>query len=314
MLVDEYDQTPEDLSCLVCHLTCFNPMICAANCAAIICQRCYEKEPQFAQKYPQCNANKGYQDVNRFTMKLLNKIVVKCLKHGCPNQNALKTYEQLLEHNCTPIEISCPIKCVKMLTKAIQDSHWSECPKAILLCSKCSADIMRENKLAHNFDCPMVQVNCDKCDMKILRKNKLQHKNECANEFIQCEECLMKYLLKDSKQHDCMQAMKKFVITLQNQNNDFKEQLSNVKEENKNLRKEVAELKANKSVKVLDKICESNKSKIAAKMKENDWECESCNTRNQWVKDDVNSSRCRKCFVKNKMIEEMIIVMSDKKK
>ena len=51
----------------------------------------------------------------------------------------------------------------------------------------------------------------------------------------------------------------------------------------------------------------------ANKMKENDWECESCNTRNQWVKNDVNSSRCSKCFIKNKMIEEIIIVMSSKK-
>ena len=46
-------------------------------------------------------------------------------------------------------------------------------------------------------------------------------------------------------------------------------------------------------------------------MKENDWECENCGTRNQWVKGDMRSARCTKCFTKNSLIEDMISVMND---
>ena len=40
-LVDENDETPEDLQCLICKHTAHIPMVCQTNCTAIICQHCY---------------------------------------------------------------------------------------------------------------------------------------------------------------------------------------------------------------------------------------------------------------------------------
>ena len=51
-LVDENGETPEDMQCLVCRQTAYNPMVCQVSCTAIICQFCYQQQPSFSRKCP----------------------------------------------------------------------------------------------------------------------------------------------------------------------------------------------------------------------------------------------------------------------
>lgn len=47
-------------------------------------------------------------------------------------------------------------------------------------------------------------------------------------------------------------------------------------------------------------------------MKEDDWECEACGAKNQWVVGDLTTARCKKCKTKNEIIEDMLYVMGNR--
>lgn len=51
---------------------------------------------------------------------------------------------------------------------------------------------------------------------------------------------------------------------------------------------------------------EKNTKEEETKMKEDDWECQECNTINKMDTNDIYSAYCKKCKRKNEWIEHMI--------
>ena len=66
----------EELKCVVCLGTLYEPKECKSCEMACFCAPCIKKHGK--EVCPSCNSTEGFKNLNRKTMSHLNKLMVKC--------------------------------------------------------------------------------------------------------------------------------------------------------------------------------------------------------------------------------------------
>jgi hypothetical protein len=184
LLVEEFAEFKEEILCSIC-LDIVNEPLSCAECFSMFCSFCLKTWSKNNKNICPLKCKFNPQKLVLSTLKLLNKIKLKC-GNDC-GQNVM--YENYLNHFITECPLS-KIHCGYCHTQTMNylfNQHIDICEFVIIECCLCKALVKRKDFLIHQNGCPEKEVECKKCMRKIKNKDTEQHDNRCIQ--ISCPCC-----------------------------------------------------------------------------------------------------------------------------
>ncbi|XP_029638528.1 TNF receptor-associated factor 6-like isoform X1 [Octopus sinensis] len=187
----EFEPTPDPkYECPICLLILCEPM--QTECGHRFCKSCIDR--WLTEGNCKCPIDNADVDQNKMFPDNYVKREILSMKVHCPySRNGCKhivELNQIEEHQetCHFNSVMCPLNCNKFILKRDITNHKeTECVKRNIVCSLCLGSLIFEDYGEHEGVCPKQLVPCSFCKADVLRVMVPEHiAVDCPNAAIKC--------------------------------------------------------------------------------------------------------------------------------
>ena len=135
--------------------------------------------------------------------------------NNCPNGKSVKRKDLDTHRLICPLESVCCSKCnAEMLRQQLSEHCRNTCPKRIVVCVFCNTQMTYDSINRHVNTCPEYPMVCPRqCELgwSLKRKNLKEHASTCPLESEVCKDCQVEIIRKDMTNHRTSECPKRSI-------------------------------------------------------------------------------------------------------